>query len=151
MRTRGDILLFCPLLESLCWRCCSILRQVSSTDTCRVHTQLPTQLSIVGFNSGSPHYVGILASLASGVSERICTWCTVSPSAFVPIVSLGVHPSVPVLTSGLQRACKFLRGHFCQPHSITPFFNLLLYQVSTLISYPSYICHLSRTCKDTSQ
>ena len=107
---------------------------------CHICTRLPTQLYFVGSNPGSPHHMGILASLASGVSERICIWCTVSPSAFVPVVSLGVHPSVPVLTSGLQITFEFLRGHCCQSHSITPFFNLLLCQISTLICYPRFTC-----------
>lgn len=143
MRTRGDNLLFCPLLESLCWRRCSILRQVSATDTCRVRTRLPTQLSFVGSTPDLPtmRESWLLWPLVS--QGRICTWCTVSQSAFVPVVSR-LHPSVPVLTSGLQRVYEFLRRRCCRPHSITPFFNLLLCQVSTLISYPSYTWRSSR-------
>ena len=72
MWTHGDNLLFCPLLavsvgnvKSLC--------QVSATDMYCICTQLPTQLSFVCFNPGSPHNVRILASLASGVSKCIYT------------------------------------------------------------------------------
>ena len=70
MHTHEDNLLFFPLLNASAGDVKS-LRQVSATDTCRIHTRLPTQLSFVGFNPRSPHHVGILASLASGVSERI--------------------------------------------------------------------------------
>ena len=107
MHICGESLLFCPLVESLHWQLCSILRQVSATDTCCVCTQIPTQLSFVGFNSGSPHHVGILASLTSSGLGRICTWCTVSPSAFVPVVSLAW--GAPECTGSHFRSSESLR------------------------------------------
>ena len=98
-----------------------------------------------GLNPGSPHHAGILASLASGVSrENLYLVHSVSECIFTGRVVSRLHPSVPVLTSGLQRVYEFLRRRCCRPHSITPFFNLLLCQVSTLISYPSYTWRSSR-------
>ena len=90
-----------------------------------------------GLNPGSPHHAGILASLASGVS-RENLYLVHSVSECICTVVSQLHPSVPFLTSGLQRVYEFLCRWCCRPCSITPFFNLLLCQASTLISYPIY-------------